>query len=425
MKKCKGIFRIKNLKNMLAFMIGISILASTMLYSLEAEADIMKNNGFAADRVGTTGGISYQSEATMPELPLYARSALLMDASNNRVLYEENGYQVMAMASTTKIMTCILALESGRLQDEVKISQNAQNMPKVHLGVKKGESYRLEDLLYSLMLESHNDAAVAIAEHLGGSVDGFAYKMNQKAKELGCNQTYFITPNGLDAKENGKFHSTTARDLAVIAAYAIQNTEFLNIIGTRSYSFSELSGRRSFQISNKNRFLDLMEGAIGIKTGFTAEAGYCFVGALKRDGKTFISVVLGAGWPPNKNWKWSDTKKLMEFGLENYSLKNIYQKSSQCEIDIVNGITDTADLQAEKRDIYLLLSDYDKVTVKEELPEEINAPVKAGTVIGYESFYVNDELYTKIPIKIKEEVEAYTWQYCIKKCIEIFILERD
>ncbi|MBD5543290.1 MAG: D-alanyl-D-alanine carboxypeptidase [Lachnospiraceae bacterium] len=355
-----------------------------------------------------------------PDLSLYSRSALLLDASNNRVLYEENGYQVMAMASTTKIMTCILAIESGRLEETVEVSANAQKMPKVHLGMRAGETYQLKDLLYSLMLESHNDTAVAIAEHLGGSVEGFADMMNAKAAELGCKDTCFITPNGLDARKDGKTHSTTARDLAVIAAYAIQNPEFLKIIGTRSYAFSELSGKRSFQISNKNAFLDMMEGAIGVKTGFTCEAGYCFVGALQRDGKTFVSVVLGAGWPPNKTWKWHDTKILMNFGLENYSIKNIYKKTTYKKMEVLNGVEEQIEIGAEQRDISLLLSDYDQVEMKQTFPKTLEAPVAEGTVIGYETYYVNGEKLTEIPILTKESTEAYTWKYCLDKVLHLF-----
>lgn len=356
----------------------------------------------------------------MPELSLYARSALLLDASNNRVLYEENGYQVMAMASTTKIMTCILAIESGRLEETVEVSQNAQRMPKVHLGMRAGETYKLKDLLYSLMLESHNDTAVAIAEHLGGSVEGFADLMNAKAAELGCKDTYFITPNGLDAKRDGKTHSTTARDLAVIAAYAIKNPAFLEVIGTRSYAFSELQGKRNFQVSNKNRFLDMMEGAIGIKTGFTCDAGYCFVGALKQDGKTFISVVLGAGWPPNKTWKWHDTKILMKFGLKNFDIKNIYEKTSYKKMEVLNGVEEQVEIGAEQREISLLLSPYDQVEMKQTFPEKLEAPVKEGTVIGYETYYVNGQKWTEIPIVTKGATEAFTWQYCMEKILRLF-----
>ncbi|MCR2020894.1 serine hydrolase, partial [Blautia pseudococcoides] len=177
---------------------------------------------------------------------LYATSAVLMDADSGRILYEKNGFEKRPMASTTKIMTCILALEKGNAEDIVTASAYAASRPKVHLGVAEGETFRFGDLLYSLMLESHNDAAVMIAEHLGGSVEGFADMMNAKAGELGCEDTYFITPNGLDASvtvgEEQKVHSTTAADLARIMRYCIKESpcreEFLNVTRTASYSFS-------------------------------------------------------------------------------------------------------------------------------------------------------------------------------------------
>ena len=247
---------------------------------------------------------SYENEnSTVPEnedpkrIKLNSLAALLMDAENNRVLYEVNGYQEMPMASTTKIMTCIIALENGNMEDVVTVSSYAAGMPDVQLNIRAGEQYYLKDLMYSLMLESHNDSAVAIAEHIGGTVEGFATMMNDKARALGCYDTNFITPNGLDAEG----HYTTARDLAVISSYAIQNKEFIDITNTSSYQFKELKKGRSFIVSNKNKFLYMMDGAIGIKTGFTGKAGYCFVGALKKPDRTLISVVLGCGWPPRKN----------------------------------------------------------------------------------------------------------------------------
>ena len=135
----------------------------------------------------------------------------------------------------------------------------------------EGEQFYLEDLLYSLMLKSHNDTAVAIAEHIGGSVEGFAKMMNQKAQKLGCKDTHFVTPNGLDDKDEGGVHSTTARDLAMLMRYAIQNETFRKITQTREYSFWDLDHKRQFQVSNANAFLDMMEGAISGKTGFTAD----------------------------------------------------------------------------------------------------------------------------------------------------------
>ncbi len=185
-----------------------------------------------------------ENENTQVKLELYAQSAVLMDADSGRILYGKNEDQIMPMASTTKIMTCIVALENANTDDFVKVSSYAARMPKVKLTVQEGEYYRLGDLLYSLMLESHNDSAVAIAEHVGGSVEGFAKMMNQKARDLGCFDTYFITPNGLDAVvgENERFHSTTAADLARIMSYCIgvsgKKEEFLEITRTPSYGFS-------------------------------------------------------------------------------------------------------------------------------------------------------------------------------------------
>ncbi len=362
------------------------------------------------------------------ELSLYARSALLMDASNGRVLYEENGYAVMPMASTTKIMTCILALEwlneasEAEKEKPVVVSSYAARMPKVHLGMRTGEEYRMEDLLYSLMLESHNDTAVAIAEHIDGSVEAFAARMNEKARQLGCEHTNFITPNGLDAEHKGKAHSTTAYDLGLMASYAIRNEKFFEIISTRNYSFAEITTGRNFQVSNKNRFLDLMEGAIGIKTGFTADAGYCFVGAVERDGKRFVSVVLGSGWPPNKNWKWKDTKTLMEYGLTEFESKDMEKKLVYEPLTVIDGVEPKVEVQVEEKgegELTLLLSDADETQVKKELCREINAPVKAGSVVGYECYYVNGQLYKKYEIKTAESVELRTYFYCLR---QIFML---
>ena len=353
---------------------------------------------------------------------LHAKAALLLDADNNRVLFEKNGYEVMAMASTTKIMTCILALEYGDLEKEVEVSSYAASMPKVHLGMRTGDKFRLEDLLYSLMLESHNDAAVAIAETIGGSVEGFADKMNKKAKELGCKDTYFITPNGLDATKNGKSHSTTARDLALIASYAIKQEGFVPLVMTKDHSFTNLDGTRNFHVNNKNRFLGMMDGAIGIKTGFTCEAGYCFVGAIKQEEKTFISVVLGCGWPPNKNWKWSDTKKIMEYGLHNYKVQELYNSTPYGVVMVENGVKNYVETEKEEKSISLLLSSRDKVKRQYVMPKQVDAPVKEGTIIGYEEYYVNQELLDKVCVKAADDVELRDFSYCLKEIVKLYFV---
>ncbi len=361
------------------------------------------------------------------ELSLYARSALLMDASNGRVLYEENGYRVMPMASTTKIMTCILALEYMQAhpeaqEEKVVVSAYAARMPKVHLGMRQGEEYYLRDLLYSLMLKSHNDSAVAIAEHIDGSVEAFAKRMNQKAKQLGCEHTYFITPNGLDAEKEGKVHASTAYDMGLIASYAIKNEMFREIIATPQYTFSELTSGKTFQIYNADRFLTMMDGAIGIKTGFTADAGYCFVGALEKDGKCFVSVVLASGWPPNKNWKWSDTRQLMEYGLERYEMVNIAKDFTYEPLEVTDGVQDSVRIAAAEKkegELALLLSKNDKVLVKNNVQRELAAPVEKGTLVGHECYFINDKLFKKYEIRTTESVELRTYFYCLR---QIFML---
>jgi serine-type D-Ala-D-Ala carboxypeptidase (penicillin-binding protein 5/6) len=348
-------------------------------------------------------------------LSLHALSSLLLDASNDRVLYEENGYDKMAMASTTKIMTCIVALENAKLQDVVTISSYAARMPDVQLNARPGEQFYLGDLLYSLMLESHNDVAVAIAEHVGGSVEGFATMMNDKARELGCANTNFVTPNGLDAEG----HYTTARDLAVIASYAIKNDQFIKITNSASHEFKEIQKGRSFRVTNKNRFLYMMEGAIGVKTGFTGDAGYCFVGAIKKTDRTLISVVLGCGWPPNKSLKWSDTKELMTYGIKNFENRQIFENIKLEPVFVNDGQQkyENLDLQG---DISLLMGKYDKVRIEYDIPKALQAPVKSGSVVGYANYYINGIEYTKVPVYTTTDIKKINFNFCFKKMIGLW-----
>lgn len=353
----------------------------------------------------------------LEENRLYAKAALLMDGETGRVLFGKNEEETMPMASTTKIMTCIVALENGNLDDEVTISAYAASMPKVHLGVRKGETYYLRDLLYSLMLESHNDVAVAIAEHIGGSVEGFSKMMNQKARDLGAYHTNFVTPNGLDAEG----HYTTAVDLANIARYGISLPEFLEITNTASYSFQTVDKKRSFQISNKNAFLNQMDGAIGVKTGFTGGAGYCFVGAVKSEDKTFISVVLASGWPPHRNYKWSDTKELMQYGLENYEEKEVLNENYKLEdIPVLNGIDCDAEAVEIRTSLSLLLGEEEQVEIEADLPEQLEAPIEKDAIVGQLTVKINGEEYRSLPIFATKSVERISFAYYLKKVFAAF-----
>ncbi|MCR5836906.1 MAG: D-alanyl-D-alanine carboxypeptidase [Lachnospiraceae bacterium] len=241
---------------------------------------------------------------------IHAQSAVLIDGENGRVLFGKNPDEKRSIASTTKIMTCIIALENSSPDDIVEVSSRAAAMPKVNMRTKAGEKYKMNDLLYAMMLESYNDVAVAIAEHISGSVENFAVLMNEKAVALGAYNTNFVTPNGLDADN----HYSTAYDMALIGAYAIREKRFLEIVNKKTHSFNEMTGKRCIIVNNKNGFLGMESESIGIKTGFTGKAGYCFVGAVDNNGHRLISVVLGSGWPPNKTFKWNDTKRLIAYG---------------------------------------------------------------------------------------------------------------
>ena len=361
-----------------------------------------------------------QTASNEHDIKLHAASCLLMDAENNRVLYEENGQEELSMASTTKIMTCIVTLENADLNDIVTVSSYAARMPDVQLNIRSGEQYYLIDLLHSLMLESHNDVAVAIAEHVGGSVEGFATMMNDKARSLGCDNTNFVTPNGLDAEG----HYTTAQDLAVITSYSIKNDKFINITNTPSYQFKELINGRSFSVSNKNKFLYMMEGAIGVKTGFTGRAGYCFVGAIKRPDRTLVSVVLGCGWPPRKSLKWSDTKELMNYGIKNYEKKQIYNDITLDPIIVQDGQKRRCALLMEG-DLPLLLREDESVHIEYELPEVLTAPVKEDEIAGYAKYYIDDMLYRELPIYTAEPIKKIDYPFCLKQILHLWSLDYE
>ena len=350
---------------------------------------------------------------------LYAKHALLMDADNGRVLYEKDGYTKSPMASTTKIMTLLVVLENANLDEIVTVSDYAASMPDVQLNIKSGEQYRLIDLLYSLMLESHNDSAVAIAEHVGGSVEEFAKLMNEKAMELGAFNTNFVTPNGLDHED----HYTTAYDLALIASYAIKNPTFCEIVGTMTYSFNEQTSGRSFTVNNKDRFLTSYPGAIGIKTGFTGNAGYCFVGAVVREDKHLVSVVLGSGWPPHKMYKWQDTTKLMDYGVNNYQHKNILNRDMQLEKIHVKDSIDDGDITPYiNEDVTLLLSEDENINIETKIPKTLNAPIEKDSEIGSIYVYIDGLLYKQLPVYSKEDKERLTYLYVLKKLFNEFMM---
>ena len=249
-------------------------------------------------------------KVTSSSLAISSPSAILIEMDTGKIIYQKNANTKRSNASTTKMMTAILALENCNLDEIVTFSSFAAGQEAVKLYVNAGEQFYLKDLMYALLLPSYNDVATAIAEHVAGSQKAFAKLMNAKAKELGCKNTTFVTANGLDEGS----HGSTAADLAKIASYALKNKTFRKIVKKQSYSFKSTSSGRKFKVTTTDEFLNTMKGAIGVKTGYTRKAGFCFVGALKSNGKTYISVVLGAS---SSEARWADTKKLMKFAKKN------------------------------------------------------------------------------------------------------------
>lgn len=366
---------------------------------------------------------------------LYARSAVLMDADSGRVLFGKEEDAVRPMASTTKIMTCILALENMQEDQIVTASAYAAGQPKVRLGVKDQEQFYLRDLLYALMLESYNDSAVVIAEGLCGTVEGFVDLMNQKAEKLGCEHTYFVTPNGLDGSDEKGTHSTTARELALIMRYCIMQSsckdQFLEITRTKNYQFTNVDESRSFSCNNHNAFLDMMDGALSGKTGFTADAGYCYIGALERDGRTFIVALLACGWPNNKGYKWSDTRKLMEYGLANYEYRDVWKDVEFPDIEVEQGIEAEAPYRNKtevpvrvegKEELPVLLGKEEDVEVQTEVEDSLAAPVKAGTEVGRIRYLLEGNEIASYAVVTEKDVDKKELDWALRWIVGLILL---
>ncbi len=242
-----------------------------------------------------------------PEIP--AKAAILMDAESGEVLWEKNSDLELPMASTTKIMTAVITLENASLDEKVVISEKASSTGESSAWLEKGEVLTVDQLLHALMVQSANDSAVALAEHVGGSVEAFVEMMNRKAEALGARHTHFVNPHGLD--QNG--HYTTARDLAMIAAYAMRNPVFRELVVSDDYQIPWPGHPYNRVLVNHNKFLKMYPYATGIKTGYTEGAGKCLVASARKEGRELISVILNGG-----DSYWDQTVRLMDYGFEGF-----------------------------------------------------------------------------------------------------------
>ncbi|MBQ3559141.1 MAG: D-alanyl-D-alanine carboxypeptidase [Agathobacter sp.] len=372
--------------------------------------------------VGTIFGSVGEIYRAEENLSMYSGSYALIDGNTARVLKGKEDGVPMANASTTKILTCIVALENGNLEDLVIVSANAAAQPKVHLGMREGEQYPLKDLLYGLMLESYNDCAVAIAEHIAGNTEAFAKMMNDKAVEMGCKDTYFITPNGLDAEDDKGFHHTTASDLCRIMAYCTWESPmkdlFLEITQTRNYTGA--SNGKDYSFVNRNAFLNQMDGVLSGKTGFTNKAGYCYVAAMEVNGERYCIALLACGWPNNKNYKWKDARTLFEYGMENYDLKNVTVPAVEQQITIEGYVLKTRfqalnqrgilNLGTEEKAYQLLMSEGEQIETEIILDTDTKLPVQQGQTMGMCNVYLNTLLLDSFPIVAKDNAYIWGWK---------------
>ena len=325
---------------------------------------------------------------------LSARSAILIDSKSGRVLYEHNSYEKMPMASTTKIMTGLLACESKKSDNTVKVSPFASGTEGSSLWLKVGETQTLKNLTYGLMLKSGNDAAVAIAEYIGGSVDAFALLMNEKAKKIGAKNTNFKNPHGLDSDE----HYTTAYDLAIIAREAMKNNEFRKIVSTKNYSIPMQDEKWDRALKNHNKLLWRYDGCNGIKTGFTKKCGRCLVSSASRGDEEIICVTLNA---PDD---WNDHTYLLDYGFNSFENMKVFEKGERATSFIYDKKYRRKANLIYAESFNIAVGTNDNITTRIE-KKKIKYPAKKGTLAGYGYIYCNGEEVGKVPLVIEKDID--------------------
>ena len=334
-----------------------------------------------------------------------ARYMCVMDSITGRILYEKNAHERHGMASTTKIMTAIIALESANAADIAITSYNASITEGSSLYLKAGDKMTVEDLVYGLMLNSGNDAAVVLAEHIAGSAEAFADIMNTKAYEIGAKNTHFTNPNGLSHDD----HYTTAYDLALITRHAMKNEQFAKIAGTAAHRVSVLNENRTIVLSNHNKLLRQIEGCDGVKTGFTKATGRCLVSSVTRNGWQAICVTLDA---PSD---WTDHTQLLNAAFEEYKPKSVISKGQFIRTaDVLGGVEDSVRLVADEM-LFIPAKDGESFDLDIDyiIPSKFLAPVNSGQNMGeaqisYKGQVVgNVQLAAEYAVEIKPKIIGY------------------
>lgn len=332
-----------------------------------------------------------------------AESAILMDAKTGQVLYEKNSRTRGAPASTTKVLTAIIAIESGHLNDEVTVSMRAASTAGSSMHLSAGQVISLQELVTGLLLRSGNDAAVAIAEHLAGSVENFVSLMNHKAELLGALNSHFANPHGLTAAG----HYSTAFDLAWITRYALNNPVFAKIVDTRETNIEWLDRRgkeHAQSLRNTNKLLWLLEEVDGVKTGTTNQAGPCLISSATRGNQQLIAVVL------HDHSRWNDSIGLLTYGFNAYELYEYANKNDiLCAIPVEKGLSPMVDAVIDSQaSLVVSTADHSQITVTVDLPETIKAPVYQGQKIGELVFFVRQQPVKTVDITAGQTIDEHT-----------------
>ena len=334
--------------------------------------------------------------AQAQELPsISAQSAELLVADTGEFLFEKNAQQQRGMASTTKIMTSLLAVEESDPNRVITATEAMVRVEGTSIGLQAGDKITLRNLIYGMLLESGNDAANATAIALAGSADQFAERMNARAKEIGMTNTHFVTPSGLDHEE----HYSCAHDMALLGAEAIQNPEFAAVCSTKSIRVAYGNPEYLRTLRNHNRLLSAYPGCIGVKTGFTKKSGRCLVSAARRDGVTLVAVTLNA---PND---WDDHKKLFDYGFSVVENLKLDDSLSGIQLKVVGGVSKSVPVECAITPSVAASDMPSDIHREIRLEPFVYAPVERGRIVGEARYYRGDQLLACVPLETAQAVK--------------------
>ena len=363
-------------------------------------------------------GISAVEGSGSVEMKFDCTSAILMDADTGTVLFEQNPDAPLPPASVTKIMTLLLVMEEiekGNLKytDMVVTSANAAAMGGSQVYLEEGESMTAEDMIKSVVVSSANDAAVALAEHIAGSESAFVMRMNERARELGMENTSFENTNGLD--DTATNHVTSARDIAIMSRELLKHTDILKY----SSIWMDTIRNGQFGLTNTNRLIRFYKGATGLKTGSTSKAKFCVSATAMRDGMHLICVIMAA---PSSDTRNAIATQLLNWGFANYGIyKN--EGSATEPIDVVGGVLDKCNIKCEGFSAVLKKGDNAKVEMRYVLPKNVSAPIKAGDEIGFIEYTCNGQIIGKSRIISSQDVEKISFWEIFERMLSKFLLK--